>query len=60
VQSINHLAGDADKTVNGVQLDQLVAQTRELVRSVTHLSNQLEHEPTQLIFGDRRKGYIPQ
>jgi phospholipid/cholesterol/gamma-HCH transport system substrate-binding protein len=60
VQSINHLAGDADRTVNGVQLDQLVAQTRELVRSVTHLSNQLEHEPTQLIFGDRRKGNTPQ
>ena len=60
VQSINHLAGDADRTVNGAQLDQLVAQTRELVRSVTHLSNQLEREPTQLIFGDRRKGYTPQ
>jgi phospholipid/cholesterol/gamma-HCH transport system substrate-binding protein len=60
VQSINHLAGDADKTVNGAQLDQLVSQARDLVRSVTHLSNQLEHEPTQLIFGDRRKGYTPQ
>jgi phospholipid/cholesterol/gamma-HCH transport system substrate-binding protein len=60
VQSINHLAGDADRTVNGAQLDQLVSQARELVRSVTHLSNQLEHEPTQLIFGDRRKGYTPQ
>jgi len=60
VKKIDRLSTDADTTVNGIQLDQLVSQTRELVKSVTHLSNQLEHEPTQLIFGDRRKGYTPQ
>jgi phospholipid/cholesterol/gamma-HCH transport system substrate-binding protein len=59
LHSINRLSDDADTAVNGAQLDQLVAQMRGLVKSVTHLSNQLENEPTQLIFGDRRKGYTP-
>jgi phospholipid/cholesterol/gamma-HCH transport system substrate-binding protein len=53
------LSGDLDNQVNGAHIDQLMGQTRDLVRSLTHLSDQLEHEPTRLIFGDRRKGYTP-
>ncbi|MGD0865924.1 MAG: MlaD family protein [Rhizomicrobium sp.] len=60
VHRLDRLSDDADAAVNGAQLTQLVAQMRGLVKSVTHLSDQLENEPTQLIFGDRRKGYTPQ
>ena len=60
VHRLDRLSDDADAAVNGAQLNQLVAQMRGLVKSVTHLSDQLENEPTQLIFGDRRKGYTPQ
>lgn len=41
------------------QIDQLVDQTRALVASMTRLSNELEREPTKLLFGDRREGYAP-
>jgi phospholipid/cholesterol/gamma-HCH transport system substrate-binding protein len=60
VQKIDRLTDDADTAVNSAELGRLVAETRELVKSVTHLSDQLDHEPTRLIFGDRRKGYTPQ
>lgn len=60
VHRLDRLSDDADAAVNGAQLNQLVAQMRGLVKSVTNLSNQLENEPTQLLFGDRRKGYTPQ
>ncbi|HEX4077899.1 MAG TPA: MlaD family protein [Rhizomicrobium sp.] len=53
------LSGDLDTQVNGARFDQLLGQTRDLLRSMTRLSDQLEHEPTRLIFGDRRKGYTP-
>jgi phospholipid/cholesterol/gamma-HCH transport system substrate-binding protein len=58
--NVGKLSDDLDTQVNGARLDQLTGQTRELVRSLTHLSNELDHEPTKLIFGDRRKGYTPQ
>jgi phospholipid/cholesterol/gamma-HCH transport system substrate-binding protein len=57
---LDRLSGDLDTQVNGARLDQLFGQTRELLRSVTHLSDELDREPTRLIFGDRRKGYTPQ
>jgi len=56
---LNKLVQDADSTVNGARLDELSAQTRELIRSVTRLSDELEGDPTKLIYGDRRKGYTP-
>lgn len=56
---VDKLSGDIDTQVNGARLDQLLGQTREMVRSLTHLSDELEHEPTRLIYGDRRKGYTP-
>jgi phospholipid/cholesterol/gamma-HCH transport system substrate-binding protein len=58
-QKLDHLADDADSEIKGARLDQLTGQARELVRSLTHLSDQLGHEPTSLIYGDRRKGYTP-
>ncbi|HEY3777436.1 MAG TPA: MlaD family protein [Rhizomicrobium sp.] len=56
---VDKLSGDLDTQVNGARVDQLLGQTRDLLRSMTHLSDELEHEPTRLIFGDRRKGYTP-
>jgi phospholipid/cholesterol/gamma-HCH transport system substrate-binding protein len=41
------------------EVTQLVAETRSLVTSLKRLSNQLDREPTKLIFGDRRQGYEP-
>jgi phospholipid/cholesterol/gamma-HCH transport system substrate-binding protein len=57
---VDKLSGDLDSQVNGARVDQLLGQTREMLRSLTHLSNELDREPTRLIFGDRRKGYTPQ
>jgi phospholipid/cholesterol/gamma-HCH transport system substrate-binding protein len=57
--SFDRLSGDLDTQVNGARVDQLLGEARELVRSLTHLSDELEHEPTRLIYGDRRKGYTP-
>jgi phospholipid/cholesterol/gamma-HCH transport system substrate-binding protein len=62
VQKVGHLADDADKVVNGQGITQftlLMAQTRALVASITRLSNDLEREPTKLLFGDQRQGYTP-
>ena len=60
VTKIDRLADDADTAVNGAQFGQLSNEVRMLASSLTKLSNQLEKEPTSLIFGDRRKGYSPQ
>ncbi len=56
---VDRLSGDLDTQVNGARIDQLTGQARDLVKSLTHLTDELEHEPTRLIFGDRRKGYTP-
>jgi len=58
-QDVDKLSGDLDTQVNGARIDQLVAQTREMLKSLTRLSDDLEREPTRLIYGDRRKGYTP-
>jgi|SRR5438105_11869468 len=59
-QDVDKLSGDIDTQVNGARIDQLVAQTREMLKSLTRLSDELEREPTRLLYGDRRKGYTPQ
>lgn len=41
------------------QITQLVTETRSLVNSLQRVSSQLDREPTKLIFGDRRQGYVP-
>jgi phospholipid/cholesterol/gamma-HCH transport system substrate-binding protein len=62
VQKVGRLSDDADKVVNGqatVQFTQLMAQARALVASMTRLTNDLEQQPTKLLFGDQRQGYTP-
>lgn len=56
------LAGDADDFVNGEalgQINDLLRDTRRMVTSLTRLSNELDRQPTKLLFGDRNKGYTP-
>lgn len=60
VQRLDRLAADTDTAVTGARLDELTGQTRILVASLARLSDELEQEPTRLIYGDRRKGYTPQ
>jgi phospholipid/cholesterol/gamma-HCH transport system substrate-binding protein len=57
--SFDKLSGDLDTQVNGARIDQLMGEARQLVKSLTHLSDELDHEPTRLLYGDRRKGYTP-
>ena len=62
VTKMGKLADDADAFVNGeglAQLPDLVVEMRRLVSSVNRFSDQLNREPTKLLFGDRRKGYEP-
>jgi phospholipid/cholesterol/gamma-HCH transport system substrate-binding protein len=44
-------------TIN--QVDDLLADARQLVASLTRLSSQIERDPTRVLFGDRRQGYSP-
>jgi phospholipid/cholesterol/gamma-HCH transport system substrate-binding protein len=56
---LTRIEDDLDAQVNGAQIAQFVAQTKALVQSLTTLSNDIEAQPTKLIFGDKRKGYTP-
>lgn len=40
-------------------VDALVEETRHFISGLGRLSNQLEHDPSRLLFGDRREGYQP-
>ncbi len=56
------VADDADAFIKGdglAQLSDLIGEMRRLVTSLTKFSDQLNREPTKLLFGDRRKGYDP-
>ena len=62
VKKLGKLSDDADAVVNNgalSQLDGLLADTRRMVVSLTKLSDQLKRQPTEILFGDRRKGYSP-
>jgi phospholipid/cholesterol/gamma-HCH transport system substrate-binding protein len=62
VQKVGKLSDDTDKVINGqatAQFTQLMAEARALVASITKLSNDLERQPTKLLFGDQRQGYTP-
>jgi phospholipid/cholesterol/gamma-HCH transport system substrate-binding protein len=59
-QDVDRLSGDIDAQVNGARIDQVLAQTREMLKSLTRLSDELEREPSRILYGDRRKGYTPQ
>lgn len=62
VQKFDKVADDADTILKGEafsQLSSVVTEMRRLVASLTRFSDQLNREPTKLLFGDRRKGYDP-
>jgi len=62
VKSFGRLSADADTFVRGEalgQLTDLLRESRTMVTSLTRLSNELDRQPTKLLFGDRYKGYTP-
>ena len=62
VQKYGKVADDADAFINGdglAQLSDLIGETRRLVANLSQFSDQLNRQPTGLLFGDRRKGYEP-
>jgi phospholipid/cholesterol/gamma-HCH transport system substrate-binding protein len=49
-----------DLTTNGTaQLDELLSGARRLIASLNRVSTGLEHNPSELLLGDRREGYRP-
>jgi len=62
VTKFSKVADDADAFLKGDalgQLSNLIGEMRRLMTSLTRFSDQLNREPTKLLFGDRRKGYDP-
>lgn len=62
VKKFDKVANDADTFLKGdalAQLSSLIGEMRRLMTSLTRLSDQINREPTKLLFGDRRKGYDP-
>lgn len=62
VEKYGKVADDADAFINGdglAQLSDLIGEARRLVTSLDQFSDQLNRQPTKLLFGDRRKGYEP-
>ena len=62
VQKYGQVADDADAFIKGdslAQLSDLIGESRRLVANLSDLSDQLNRQPTHLLFGDRRKGYEP-
>lgn len=62
VHKYGKVADDADAFINGdglAQLSDLIGEMRHLVANLTEASDQINRQPTKLLFGDRRKGYEP-
>jgi phospholipid/cholesterol/gamma-HCH transport system substrate-binding protein len=62
VQKYGKVADDADAFIHGdglAQLADLIGEARRLVSSLDQFTDQLNRQPTKLLFGDRRKGYEP-
>lgn len=62
MKKFGKLAQDTDDFVQGdglAQFSGLIADTRRAVSSLNRFTDQLDRQPTTLIFGDRRKGYTP-
>jgi len=62
-QTITQLVTSFDQNITQrtvPQIDQLLIEARALVSSLSRLSEAIERQPTQLLFGDRREGYAPQ
>ena len=56
------VADSADAFINGeglAQLSELIADMRRLSGNLNRFSEQLNRQPSTVIFGDRRKGYTP-
>ena len=61
-KKFGQLSADTDEFIKGeglAQFAQLLADTRRLVVSLNRLTDELDRQPTKVIFGDRRKGYKP-
>jgi phospholipid/cholesterol/gamma-HCH transport system substrate-binding protein len=56
---ITRLTEHVDASVSSAQIGQLSTDLRNLVGNLNRLSNQLQNQPTRLLFGDRREGYTP-
>lgn len=62
VKKYGKLADDADAVMNGegvAQLPELISETRRLVANLNRFAEQLNRDPSRLVFGDSRKGYQP-
>jgi phospholipid/cholesterol/gamma-HCH transport system substrate-binding protein len=62
VAKYGKVADDADAFINGdglAQLSDLIGEMRRLVANLDQVSEQINRQPTKLLFGDRRKGYEP-
>lgn len=62
IRKYGKVADSADAFITGdglAQVSNLVGEMRRLVGNLDQLSDQLNREPTKLLFGDRRKGYEP-
>ena len=62
VKKYGKVADDADAFINGdglSQLSDLIGEMRRLVANLTKFSDQLNRDPSKVLFGDRRKGYEP-
>jgi phospholipid/cholesterol/gamma-HCH transport system substrate-binding protein len=62
VRKLGKVADDTDAFINGdglAQISDLMRELRHLTANLTKFSDQLNREPTKLLFGDRRKGYEP-
>jgi phospholipid/cholesterol/gamma-HCH transport system substrate-binding protein len=62
VSKYGKVADDADAFINGdglAQLSDLIGEMRRLVANLDQVSEQINRKPTQLLFGDRHKGYEP-
>ena len=62
VAKFGKLSDDADAFINGDGLSQistLVGDLRRLVNNLNKFSENLNRNPTSILFGDRRKGYDP-
>lgn len=59
---LGKLSRDADSVVKSpalAQISDLASDMKKLLASLTRLSDELDRQPTKLLFGDRRKGYAP-
>ncbi len=63
LKKFDQLAAHADDFVTGpalAQVGDMMADLRRLTVSLNKLSRDLDQQPTRLLFGDRREGYVPE